>query len=231
MVPDAVRQLDAAGVDVVDVAARHATLDDVFFALTGHGAEDQTTRREPAPMSDRRPPSASTLDLAPAPFEDIPRWAGLAVQGQLDRGDAPPARAAPQPRAAGVRHDPADHVRRAVRLRVRRLGDTPIDYTQYVMPGIFAQTVLFNSAFTGVGVADDLSKGIVDRLRSLPMYPARRARSGARCPTSCATCSRSSSCSSSPSLVGFRIEGTLAEALAATALLFAFSYAFSWIQA
>ena len=43
---------------------------------------------------------------------------------------------------------------------------------QYVIPGIFAQTVLFNSAFTGVGVADDLSKGIIDRLRSLPMYPS-----------------------------------------------------------
>ena len=41
-----------------------------------------------------------------------------------------------------------------------------------MIPGIFAQTVLFNSAFTGVGVADDLSKGIIDRLRSLPMYPS-----------------------------------------------------------
>ena len=32
--------------------------------------------------------------------------------------------------------------------------------------------MLFNSAFTGVGVADDLQKGIIDRLRSLPMYPS-----------------------------------------------------------
>ena len=48
--------------------------------------------------------------------------------------------------------------------------DADPDYVQYVIPGIFAQTVLFNSAFTGVGVADDLSKGIIDRLRSLPMY-------------------------------------------------------------
>ena len=39
-VPEAVRQLDAAGVEVVDVAARHSTLDDVFFALTGTAAED-----------------------------------------------------------------------------------------------------------------------------------------------------------------------------------------------
>ena len=46
------------------------------------------------------------------------------------------------------------------------------DYNQFLMPGIFAQTVLFGSAFTGVGVAEDLSKGIIDRLRSLPMYPS-----------------------------------------------------------
>ena len=61
--------------------------------------------------------------------------------------------------------------------------DMPIDYVQYVIPGIFAQTVLFNSAFTGVGVADDLSKGIIDRLRSLPMYPVGRADRAHACPT------------------------------------------------
>ena len=37
--------------------------------------------------------------------------------------------------------------------------NTPIDYTQYVIPGIFTQTVLFNSAFTSVGMADDLEQG------------------------------------------------------------------------
>jgi ABC-2 type transport system ATP-binding protein len=40
VVPAAVRQLDAAGVAPVDVVARESTLDDVFFALTGHGAEE-----------------------------------------------------------------------------------------------------------------------------------------------------------------------------------------------
>ena len=42
-------------------------------------------------------------------------------------------------------------------------------YTQYLIPGVFAQTVLFGSAFTGIGVAEDMQKGIIDRLRSLPM--------------------------------------------------------------
>ena len=38
------------------------------------------------------------------------------------------------------------------------------------MPGVFAQTVLFGSAFTGIGIAEDMTKGIIDRLRSLPMF-------------------------------------------------------------
>ncbi|MGH9227592.1 MAG: ATP-binding cassette domain-containing protein [Acidimicrobiales bacterium] len=46
LVPVAVRELDGAGVAVHDVAARRATLDDVFFALTGHAAEEGSTDGE-----------------------------------------------------------------------------------------------------------------------------------------------------------------------------------------
>jgi ABC-2 type transport system ATP-binding protein len=46
LVPTAVRELDAAGIAVHDVAARRATLDDVFFALTGHAAEEGSTDGE-----------------------------------------------------------------------------------------------------------------------------------------------------------------------------------------
>jgi ABC-2 type transport system ATP-binding protein len=42
LVPAVVRELDAAGVAVEDVAVRRPTLDDVFFELTGHAAEDGT---------------------------------------------------------------------------------------------------------------------------------------------------------------------------------------------
>jgi hypothetical protein len=44
-------------------------------------------------------------------------------------------------------------------------------YKQFVIPGIFAQTVLFGSIYTGLGIAEDLSR-FVERLRSLPMYPS-----------------------------------------------------------
>src|SRR4029450_13194586 len=104
------------------------------------------------------------------------------------------------------------------------------DYNQFLMPGIFAQTVLFGSAVTGGAVAEALSKGLIDRLRSLPMYP------------SAVLIGRTMSDVVRNALtfvvmlvvafaIGFRIEGTVFEALFATFLLFAFSYAFSWVQA
>jgi ABC-2 type transport system permease protein len=42
-------------------------------------------------------------------------------------------------------------------------------YREYLMPGIFAQTIVFATATTAVGMTDDLNKGILDRFRSLPM--------------------------------------------------------------
>ena len=43
------------------------------------------------------------------------------------------------------------------------------DYKEYLMPGIFAQTLAFASATTTIGITDDMQKGLVDRFRSLPM--------------------------------------------------------------
>ena len=40
-IAEAVRRLDDAGVGIEDIALRRPTLDDVFIALTGHGAEDE----------------------------------------------------------------------------------------------------------------------------------------------------------------------------------------------
>src|SRR5918999_5725067 len=44
-------------------------------------------------------------------------------------------------------------------------------YREYLIAGVFAQTIMFGSTFTGAGLADDMSKGIIDRFRSLPMAP------------------------------------------------------------
>ncbi|MFI6939556.1 ABC transporter permease [Streptomyces sp. NPDC050418] len=42
-------------------------------------------------------------------------------------------------------------------------------YTNFLMAGIFAQTVTFATAGAGAGIADDMHKGLIDRFRSLPM--------------------------------------------------------------
>ena len=104
------------------------------------------------------------------------------------------------------------------------------NYKQYLLPGIFAQTVLFNSSFTAVGIADDLQKGFIDRLRSLPMYPAA-VLIGRTISDVLRNVITFVVMFAVALMVGFRVEGTLAEAALATLLLFGFSYAFCWIQA
>jgi ABC transporter DrrB family efflux protein len=42
-------------------------------------------------------------------------------------------------------------------------------YINYLMPGVFVQTIVFGALTTGVGLAEDLNKGLIDRFRSLPM--------------------------------------------------------------
>ena len=51
------------------------------------------------------------------------------------------------------------------------IGGLPpgISYAEFLLPGIFAQTVVFGSTTTGASIAEDLQKGLIDRFRSLPM--------------------------------------------------------------
>jgi ABC transporter DrrB family efflux protein len=53
-----------------------------------------------------------------------------------------------------------------------------LNYVNYLVPGIAVQTVLFSAGVTGFALADDLQKGFINRLRSLPM--ARSALFGGR---------------------------------------------------
>ncbi len=104
------------------------------------------------------------------------------------------------------------------------------NYDQYLMPGIFAQTVVFGSAFTSIGLAEDLSKGFIDRLRSLPI-----AQSSVLIGRTLSDLLRNVITFITmlvvAFLLGFRFEGSLFDALGATALLLFFSYGLSWVQA
>ena len=105
------------------------------------------------------------------------------------------------------------------------------NYDQFLIPGIFRQSLVFGSAFTGIGIAEDLSKGLVDRLRSLPMSRAAVivGRTVSDLVRNVITFTVMVIVSFWP--IGFRFEGTFLEATAATLLLLLFSYALSWVQA
>lgn len=50
------------------------------------------------------------------------------------------------------------------------LAGSPGDYLQWFIPGILVQTVVFNTVYSGMGLSTDLSKGLFDRFRSLPIW-------------------------------------------------------------
>jgi oleandomycin transport system ATP-binding protein len=64
-VPVVVRRLDEAGIAIRDVSGRGSTLDDVFFALTGHGAEDDAADGETG--GDRAAPATGNGDRGAEP--------------------------------------------------------------------------------------------------------------------------------------------------------------------
>lgn len=103
-------------------------------------------------------------------------------------------------------------------------------YREFLIGGIFAQTVIFGATFTGAGLADDMQKGIIDRFRSLPMS------------RSAVVIGRTASdviynvlslviMALSGLVVGWRIHNGILSALAGFGLLLLFAYAFSWVMA
>ena len=103
-------------------------------------------------------------------------------------------------------------------------------YREFLIAGIFAQTVVFGSTITGAGIADDVQKGIIDRFRTLPMSP------------SAVLFGRTLSdvvnnvivlvvMSLTGLLVGWRIRDGFWHAALGYLLLLVFAYAISWIMA
>lgn len=104
------------------------------------------------------------------------------------------------------------------------------NYIQFLLPGILVQTVLFGSMQTGVGLADDLSRGMIDRFRSLPM-----ARSAVLAGRTFAESIRNIFVVIVMTLVGyligFRIHGGFLYFALGVLVTVLFGFAFSWISA
>lgn len=103
-------------------------------------------------------------------------------------------------------------------------------YVNYLMAGIFVQSVILGSAFSGIGMAADLERGLVDRFRSLPM-----ATSAVLTGRTFADLVRTTFILLMTwgvgLLVGFRPEGTVLNWVAAIGLLLLGSFLFSWVNA
>ncbi|HEX2470198.1 MAG TPA: ABC transporter permease [Candidatus Limnocylindrales bacterium] len=101
-------------------------------------------------------------------------------------------------------------------------------YNDFLMPGIFAQNIVFASGITAIGMADDIGKGIIDRFRSLPM-----ARSAVLAGRSFADVIYNLGIlvvlMLSGVFVGWSVHTGIPELLAGVGLLLLFAFAMSWL--
>ena len=153
MIAEAVRRLDDAGVGIDDIALRRPTLDDVFIALTGHAAEDETDEEEEAAsgMSALAMTVVGHLVLARRNLMRIPRQPDLLIAYTIQ---------------------PVMFVLLFVYVFGGAIQTPGFDYVDFLMPGIIVQSIAFGGFVTALGLSEDVKKGLIDRFRSLPMSRA-----------------------------------------------------------
>jgi ABC transporter DrrB family efflux protein len=104
----------------------------------------------------------------------------------------------------------------------------PNAYREFLMPGIFAQTIVFAAGVTAIGMTDDVGKGIIDRFRSLPM-----ARSAVLTGRSLSDVVYNAGIlvvlMLSGLVVGWTVRTGVAELFAGVGLLLLFAFAMSWL--
>jgi ABC-2 type transport system permease protein len=102
------------------------------------------------------------------------------------------------------------------------------EYLHYLLPGILVQTVVFITIYTGLGLNTDITKGVFDRFRSLPIWrPA--ALVGALLGDAARYMMASTMVIMLGLVLGFRPDGSVLGVLLSVALLLVFSFGLSWI--
>ena len=107
-------------------------------------------------------------------------------------------------------------------------GEGAEAYRQYLIPGIFAQTVAFAAAQSTVGIAEDMHKGLIDRFRSLPMK-ASAVLLGRTFADATRNILVLAVLSITGLIVGWRISDGFLSAIGAYLLLLLFAYVCAWI--
>jgi ABC-2 type transport system permease protein len=104
-----------------------------------------------------------------------------------------------------------------------------VNYREFLMAGIFAQTVVFGATFTGAGLAEDMQKGVIDRFRSLPMAQGA-VLIGRTLSDVINNVLVLVVMALTGLVVGWRIHTDIWHGLGGFALLLVFAYAFSWVM-
>ncbi|HEX6507798.1 MAG TPA: ABC transporter permease, partial [Chloroflexota bacterium] len=102
-----------------------------------------------------------------------------------------------------------------------------ISYVDFLLPGFIATSVLFSGIGAATVVAEDLEHGFVDRLRSLPI-PRISFLAGRALADTAWSAWGLLVATGVGFAVGFRIHGSVVDALAAFALCMVFGFAFEW---
>ena len=178
---EAVRAMDALGLEVSDIGLRRATLDEVFLSLTGRhgGSRPPTTNPTPAAAAGAARPSPHPRRACDDRRQPHP----------------PPRSTFPGPRGtAGVLTTTVGIARRTVLHNVRNpqvfvlgmvqgamfllifryvfggaITTNGVRYVDFLVPGFVGTGVLFAGMTASIGAAEDLHEGLFDRLRSLPV--------------------------------------------------------------
>jgi ABC transporter DrrB family efflux protein len=234
--------LRRAGIVVGNLSLRGPTLDDVFLQLTGLPPSTNGAQPQPPATSAAPAPVRAGASAEPVP----PTRRGL----QVHRPSIGDLRSAVTDARIVTGRNLRHFIRQPQLLIFSTIqpvmfvllfayvfggavkGSLPqgVKYIDFLLPGIFVQSVAFRATQTAVGLAEDLDRGVVDRFRSMPM-----ARSAVLVGRTVADLVRNVVIVVLMIivgyLIGFRFRAGLPDALASVAVVSLFGFALSWIFA
>ena len=172
----AVAELTRSGVRIADFSLGQPSLDEVFLALTGHTAGSRygggagrmsvnpTVSAQDAPAADE---ALVRKALASTPRPPRPSAASAALtfgwRGMLKVKHVPE-------QLLDVTITPVMFVLMFTYLFGGAIAGSTGEYLDYILPGILVMSVLFTTVYSGVALNTDLTRGVVDRIRSLPIW-------------------------------------------------------------
>ncbi len=237
----ALTELAAAGVGVSEFSLGQPSLDAVFLALTGI----RPTKKMPRPGGGC---GMSTDSTTAAPARTVPSEAGLSEEAlrSLLAADRRPSPAGPFSASMlftwrallKIKHVPEQLFDVTVfpimftllftYLFGGALAGSTQAYLQFLLPGILVQTVLMITIYTGMTLSQDITKGVFDRFRSLPIW-APAVLVGALLADAIRYALASVMCLILGLILGFRPPGGVTGVVPAVLLVLVFCFGLSWI--